>query len=88
MHKLEVCSYFLWQLEGHPWIWVWMAGWEKESEVSGEKRVDLRDSSTPMLLRPEDEKPEPNSGGTESLDQNREEFLLRIRKNKMNPDPA
>jgi len=41
-----------------------------------------------MLLKPEDEKPEPNSGGTESLDQNREEFLLRIRRNKMNPDPA
>jgi len=65
-----------------------MAGWEEKSEVSGEKRVDFLDTSTPMLLKPEGEKPEPISGGTESLHQNREEVLLRIRRSKMNPDPA
>ncbi len=65
-----------------------MAGWEEESEVPGEKRGDFRDTSTPMLLKPEGEKPEPDSGGAESLHQNREELLLRIRRSKMNPDPA
>ena len=59
-----------------------------ESEVSGEKRVDFRDTPTPMLLKAEGEKAEPNSGGTQSLHQNREELLLRIRRSKMNPDPA
>ena len=64
------------------------AGWEEESEVSGEKRVDFRDTSTPMLFKPEGEKPERRSGGTQSLHQNREELLLRIRRSEMNPDPA
>ena len=65
-----------------------MVGWEEESEVSGEKGVDFRETSTPMWLEPEGEKPEPDSGGTESLHQNREELLFRIRRSKMNPDPA
>ena len=51
---------------------MWRADGEEESEVSGEKRVDFRDTSTPMLFKPEGEKPEANSGGTESLHQNRE----------------
>ncbi len=51
---------------------MWRADREEESEVSGEMRVDFRDTSTPMLFKPEGEKPEANSGGTESLHQNRE----------------
>ncbi len=44
MHKLLETlnfSHFLWKPEGDLWNLVWMAGWEEESEVSGEKRVDF-----------------------------------------------
>ncbi len=42
--------------------------------MSGEMRVDFRDTSTPMLFKPEGEKLEPISGGTQSLHQNREGY--------------
>ncbi len=65
-----------------------MAGWEEESEVPGDKRGDFRDTTTPKMFKPEGEKPEPISGGPQSLHQNREELLLRKRRSKMSPDPA
>jgi len=40
------------------------------------------------FLKPDIEKPERDSGGTQSMHHDREELLLRIRRSKMNPDPA
>jgi len=41
-----------------------------------------------MFLKGYGENPEANSGRTSPPHQNREELLLRLRRSKMNPDPA